>query len=516
MAKKTIIVIGGNSFGLKASAKARLFDENARIILIEQSPSFIQEKFWHYLEQDPILVEQKIEKELADFSKKFDVEILKNTFALSIDVDAHFVICKTGRKKESFRFDSLIFAETFQKSINPFDSTKVIFQESLEDLAKLQNAIKNGAKNAIVYGINQRGLKACESLKKAGLLVTMIDEKPMLDFSRPFLQKLLGLIKDYHFGEILNAIDDGSKVKVTLASKEISADFLVDCTEKTLNLSLLSQAQAVLDGFVQVDDQMKTTLPDIFACGPSVSIPLSITAERRANNVSASLKSAEVAGANAVGKTAVVAPTNDASILKVGETYFGRVGLSELKACQYFGADNVMTVSVNQDISIRLVINKISQAIIGAEIFGTGEVKSHINLLSLVITEGFTPEKLLELQSCDDFSEDSLMDVALRAHLTLNNQSQMITAEKLGLWVATGQEFSLINVDEVDEKKKGIHLPLQELRARLLELESTSPIVLYSNSGEPSFLAQLALAQRGLINSYHLDGDVEDWFLKKE
>jgi NADPH-dependent 2,4-dienoyl-CoA reductase/sulfur reductase-like enzyme/rhodanese-related sulfurtransferase len=484
MSKKTIIVVGGQSVGLSAIAKARQYNEHARIIWIEQEWS----NFWHY------------KSKLTD-AKGYNAEIYDYK-AQSLDVDARYLIIKNSLKKERLQFDSLIFLGHVKNSL-PLNSEKVCATNSLEDKEKINKALKAHA-HATILGLNLNGIETALNLKKLGFKVTLIDSKKYLpqfslQFSTNILTKLSSMI-ELRLGEAIDDIKETDKINIS-SQKSFSTDLLIISADQTVDISLLTEADALGDRFLEVDDKMRTSLPNIYACGLAITVPTIMGERKWLNRPEVLLKTANIAGHNAAFlDNEVLKPLNDSLLLKIGEYYFARTGFLESAASKQFGLENIITTTVYQEQIIRLIVEKKSRCIIGGEVFGTYGVKRRIDLISMAITEGYTPKKLLELEMVDSKLIDPLQEAASRAHLALGN-NKVLSADQLALWLASSQEFSLVNTDEI--------YPLDKLHEYIAD-KIAKPVVLYS-TGDQSFLALQALNQRGLSNIYHLDGGALSW-----
>lgn len=522
MANKTIIIVGGGKHSLGAAAKARQTDEHARIILIEQSNAWPSKKFWSHFDLglSKEEVKLKINHSLDEFSKRYNIEIYRDCRAKALDVDARILVIKAPHKDiERLSYDSLAFAGEFLEGPGRFFGPSIFAPHTLGDLFKIKKAIKDGASHATITGLSLDGIRAALSLKKAGLKVSLIDQKVQIpEFSLLFLKRIFESLSfecELRINtSIIDVFEGDLGLKLKLSTGEMATDLLITCTPLLPKISLLADAGAAVDqNLIQVDDHLRTTLPNIYAFGPAISVPTVITGERQwMPDLSVALRTSQVAGSNAAlkeGPLEIMKPSSNALVIKVGNSYFARTGLSEVKACQFFGADDVLVTTVHQgQISIRMMIDRKDQRIIGAEISGKRGVKRRIDLLSFAIALGLTPKRLLELDMVEPeagFSMEPLKEAALRAHLLLSDKSQSISGDRLALLKAKNQGFSLVNVGEPDTKK-AIHLPLEKLRERIAEMEGLlEPIILYSKNGYESFLAQQALAQRGLSQTYYLD-----------
>jgi molybdopterin/thiamine biosynthesis adenylyltransferase/rhodanese-related sulfurtransferase len=91
-----------------------------------------------------------------------------------------------------------------------------------------------------------------------------------------------------------------------------------------------------------------------------------------------------------------------------------------------------------------------------------------------------------------------------------------VSADQVDRWLKEGFEFELLDVREAHERAKasigGVHIPLQELPARLSELSPDRPLVVYCQSGARSKrAAQLIREKLGRADVSNLAGGVVAW-----
>lgn len=92
---------------------------------------------------------------------------------------------------------------------------------------------------------------------------------------------------------------------------------------------------------------------------------------------------------------------------------------------------------------------------------------------------------------------------------------KLVTAAELRDWIAAGKDFLLVDVREVFEREQfnigGIHIPMDELPARVVELSTDQDIVLYCEKGIRSVIAIQRLEAKGYNNLYNLAGGMKVW-----
>lgn len=553
-AKKTIVVVGGSDGGPEACARARQFDEHARIVLINDRPflSHTHRSLSYYLakSEDEIKARFRLDEQL--FQKRFDVEIKNNTRALSLDIDARVVIIVENGVIERMRYDALIFAEGIESrklDLNGLFGPRVVGFKTHDDMMSIKRALIKGITSALVVGGGSLGIDAALALKASGVHVRMIERKKRImdSFSLQFAQTMLSRLQEE--GIVINLgttvvdaqIHDDDSFRITSSNHEIfDAELVVQCIGFTPKSTLLAHAGASMDvdGLIRVDDAMMTTLPQVFACGSVVSVPVAVLNQHRWIKEAAIVqRTAQIAGFN-VSKDLHenfdhIKPVSGTKILRIKEKQFARTGLSESLAREVIGDDDLIITTAfgtseeqeifQPDMCVKLIVNRKTHAIVGGEVFGTSWVRRSIDILALAVLEGFSLDRLLDIDLAYHGDAgpafDPLKDAVLRTRNALLKKSRIISAETLALWLTNNQDFRLVDVSDAPKLsgrlvKKVMHLPFQSLRDRFHELaQANSPIVLYSQSGHQSYLAERALTQRGIDNVYHLDGGVSMWDL---
>jgi rhodanese-related sulfurtransferase len=271
---------------------------------------------------------------------------------------------------------------------------------------------------------------------------------------------------------------------------------------------------------------MASSLPDIYACGSAVNIIQALSNERIWMPEPAIIsRSANIAGFNAACDNPhdyeKVKPFCGTLVIQIGNNSFARTGLQDHQARMLFGDDNVLTTTVfKHSTCVKLLVNKAHNIIIGGEVFGKNGILRRIDLIAIAVREGWSCEHLIDVdmayKSKDILSFEPLKEAATRALLAVRDRSHLVSIEQLALWLAHKKNFHLVDVGKkpaLAANVQSLHMPLEHLRDRLDELPCDDPIVLYSHSGHRSYLAHMALKQRGLNNVYYLDGGIVSWKL---
>jgi len=549
-------VIGGAHGGPSAVAFARQTNEDARIVLIEKEPhvTWVEANLRHHLEGKANLCESDWQKNDASFEREYDVSVMTNTLALSIDMDARAVNAQTGSLVKRIGFDRLVYAGGAISEPLPFDvpiDACVANFRNLYDLNAIKSALASGAKRAVVLGGGFYGIEAAQALCAQGTKVTLVEKRAQLmsRFSLLLGQAIkrdlekLGVELIFQDEAVGLTMLEKSQMAISLRSgRVLETDLMISAIGSRPRSNLLAEAGAALlsDGSILVDAEMCTTLPGVYACGSAVSLPHVLLGERVwLPQPSMIERSAQVAGVNAAAfgrqKKDCVMPRPGAVILQVGPHWYGKTGLSHVEARLLFDDADLVTSTVHglsaeswadgDELCVRLLLHKAQNRILGGEVFGQAGVARRLDILSILVSQGLSPEHLVNLDMAYSAvlgpAFDPLKEAGARAIRVISEDSRFLSTEELALWMAEQRRFTLIDVgmkpaiseNSAEQLIEKLWVPLEDLRNRVSEFDAGKPIVLSSLSGKRALVAERILNQRGLKNVYQLEGGRKSWEL---
>jgi len=352
---------------------------------------------------------------------KLDLRL--ETTATSINTEAKTVEIrdKTG-KQEKLSYDSLIIttgAYPFVPPIKGREKQGVYVLRTIEDGERIDEAIKN-AKSAVVVGAGLIGLETAVALVERGLTTTVVELLPyvlplMLDQDMAsIVQKMLEergmrVIVGRGVDEILGA---EKATGVLVAGEQIPADIVMVATGVRANTELAQKAgiDVGLARAIKVNMRMETSVKDVYAAGDCVESVSLITHRPTISQLgTVAVRQAKVAGINAAGGYAVFPGVLGSAVTKMFDTEIGATGLTEFVAGR--AGIQAVTGSITsktrpeyypggKPIRIKIVVEKETQRIIGAQIVGGEEVSQRINALSFAIQKQMTIRELAKSDTC--------------------------------------------------------------------------------------------------------------------
>lgn len=431
---KDIVIIGGVAAGTSAASKAKRIDPDANVTIIQQESivSYGSCGLPYVLEGLIDDFSELIARPAEEFQIKYDIDILLNTRALKILPSEKQIIVRDGvsKNKEANRiidYDSLVIATGAGAIIPPLQGIEninsgIFTLRTLIDGITIKRFLENKHPNScIVVGAGLIGVEIIEAFKKKGLEVTLvgsgnsilpkiIDPEMSLVVEQELENNGIKLILGERVEKILG--NQNFQGVVTNKGKTILSDFLVFGTGVKPNSEIASDAGIKLgiNNAIKVDRYMQTNISNIFAAGDCATaenyvtgkdsyLPLGTTAN----------KQGRVAGENSAGGKAIFRGIAGSAITKTFGLFIGKTGLSTEEARKN-GFDPVET-SINsitragyypdsKSISIKIVADKKTEQILGAQIIGGEGVKGRIDVVALALLKKATINDLSSYDAC--------------------------------------------------------------------------------------------------------------------
>ena len=416
---RRIIVVGANAAGVEAASAARKKDRTAEITLITQ------EKTAGYSRCGlPFVIGGQIPsfKDLivypAAYFQMLRLNLKTETKATAVDTGEKIVtvVDKAGAK-ESLQYDSLVIAtgaDAFMPPIKGHEKQGILSLRNLEDGEEILKAVQNGAKSAVIMGAGLIGLETGVAFIERGLKVTVVEMLPqilpaMLDADMAKLvqehlqEKGMRILTEKRVEEFLG----GDKVTEIMAGGEkIEADLFLSAFGVRANTKLAVDAGIQLGEThaIKTNAKMETDVKDVYAVGDCAEAPNLITHKAVCAQLGTiAVRHGKVAGANAAGAYSRFPGVLSSAVTRLFETEAGVTGLTETAAKR--AGIEVVTGAISSKtkadyypgalpVKVKLVVEKESQRVIGAQIVGGEEVTQRINALSLAIQKDMTVREL--------------------------------------------------------------------------------------------------------------------------
>ncbi len=528
-----LLIIGGVAGGATAAARARRLNEKVEIILFERGEyiSFANCGLPYYIgdvikKRDRLMVTT-----IKDFQQRYNIDIRNCCEVLSIDRKNREVVVKNTAINETYResYDKIILspgAEPIQPSITGSDLKNIFTLRSIPDTDKIKTLLDdNHPEKAVIVGGGFIGLEMAENLVRRGIKTTIVE---MLNQVMPPIDIEMAAIIHAHLREkgvvleLENGVKEfeqkGYRISVLTAKKdEIECD-MVMMSIGVRPESLLAK-EAGLEtgerGGIIVDDEMKTSDPDIYAVGDAVEIreyvsgiPAMIPLAGPAN------KQGRIAADNAMDRHSTYSGTMGTSVVKVFELTVASTGLSEKLLKQNsipyhksytLSFSNATYYPGAQRMTIKLLFAPDTGKVLGAQIIGKKGVDKRIDVIATAIRGSMTVYDLeeLELAYAPPFSsaKDPVnMAGYVAANMLKGDVENIYWHELPGLDNNDTILIDLRTKKEIDKTgviADALHIPIDDIRDRLRELDRDKTYILFCAIGLRGYVGYRILTQNG-------------------
>jgi NADPH-dependent 2,4-dienoyl-CoA reductase/sulfur reductase-like enzyme/rhodanese-related sulfurtransferase len=510
---RRIIIIGGVAGGASCAARLRRLDERADILMVERGPyvSYANCGLPYHV-GGVIEPEGKLLVATADtFITRFNIDCRVRCEATAIDPAAKTVTLTNHATGEVTieRYDKLVLspgAAPIRPPLPGIDLAGIFPVRTVPDAREIREWIdRHQARRAVVVGGGFIGLEMAENLVHRGLEVTVVE---MLDQVMPPLDReMAGKVAEHlaRHGVKLELGDGvagfqaaaaGGLEVLTQAGKAHAADLVVLAIGVRPETALARAVGLAIGerGGIRVDDQMRSSNPDIFAVGDAVEVKDAVTGQWSLIPLAGPAnRQGRIAADVIAGRASRFRGTQGTAVVGVCGLEVASTGASEkaLQRAYYPGARMV---------TLKVLFRKSDGLLLGAQAVGEGGVVSRINALAMALQFGATVFDLEESELCYAPQFGSAKDPV--------NFAGMVAADvlrgdmPLAHWPVAGEAF-LLDVRDADEVAAepvagAVNIPLNQLRGRLAELPQEREILVSCRSGQRAYYATRILLQHGL------------------
>ncbi len=555
MVKETrrIVIVGGVAAGMKTAARLRRLEPQAQITVVDRGeevsygacalPYYVEGLF---TDLDEVRrTPTGILRDEAFFHRVKGVEVRTGVEAVAIDRQARTVELRTvaNGRTELLPYDRLVLATGNRPILPPVPGIElagVMALKSMKDAADIDRLAREG-QNAVIVGGGLIGLEMAEAFVRRGLRVTLVEMKEQvlpsaLDFGMAALvhRELRRKGVELRLAEPLLRLEgEGGRVRrAVTAAGNYPADLVLVAIGVRPETTLARQAGLEIGptGAIAVDAGMRTSDPDIYAAGDcaeatdllsgrKVYVPLGSTANRQGR----------VAADNLAGRSAKFPGILGSLIVKVFDLGVARTGLSEEDA-RLLGLVPATILAPSPDrahaypgarpIVVKLVADRASRRLLGAQIVGPGAVDKRIDVVATALSFGATVDQLAELDLAYAPPFSAAMDPLHQAANALRNKLDgtgssidPVTVEQMR---RNGDDFLFLDVRSAAEHAEvripgATLLPLGALRERVGELPTEREIIAFCKLSLRGYEAQRILQAAGFSRVRFMEGGILGW-----
>lgn len=349
---------------------------------------------------------------------------------LSVDYDKKEVTALVNGQKHVEAYEKLIFATGSQPIIPPIKGIEIVegnsefkatmenvqfvklYQNSAEVIEKLRN--NEGIKRVAVVGAGYIGVELAEAFERLGKEVTLIDvaDTCLAGYYDRELSDLMSKNLADHgiklaYGQTVQAVEGSDKVERIVTDKEtFDIDMVIMAVGFQPNTDLgAGKIELFHNGAFLVDKKQETSLSGVYAVGDCATIydnalddmsyiALASNAVRSGivgayNATGHELEGIGVQGSNGINIYDLKMVSTGLTLEKAKAAGYNAVetGFNDLQKPEFIKHDN-------HEVAIRIVFDKDTRVILGAQIASHEDISMGIHLFSLAIQEKVTIDKL--------------------------------------------------------------------------------------------------------------------------
>ncbi len=268
------LIIGGSAAAISAVEAIRAIDSRSRIDLFsdEATPLFSRVLLPYY-------VAEELSKPLLNFRNSTFFEDYEVTAHIGVKVTNVDAVNRTVKASDgnTYEYDRLLLATGGNPIIPPIRGVDKGNISTLKTMADAEKVYAMKGKSAVVIGAGAIGVESAISLSHRGIKVTLLEQ----------LSRVMPTVFDQEAAEIIQSrieafgidvvcgeravefLGNGSVTGVRTDNREIPCDMVVMGIGVLPNTELAVQAGAEIGslGGITVDENMKTSVPNVYAAG---------------------------------------------------------------------------------------------------------------------------------------------------------------------------------------------------------------------------------------------------------
>ena len=530
-----ILVIGGVAAGTKTAAKLKRENRDYDVTLITKGKdiSYAGCGLPYYVGGVIENKESLIVNTPDSFEGLTQVKVINNTEALSIDREAKSVKYKNVETNEegNFEYDKLVIAtgaDPVKPNIEGIDLDGVYYMRTPSDAIAVREVVeKNDIKRAVVVGGGFIGLEVAENLHEKGVKTTLVEAAPSIlpgfdsEVSSYMQDELIDNGIMILTGEKVTTIEgkNNKVAKVRTDKRAMKADLIVMAVGIRPNTAIAADCGIELEAnkTIKVNEYMQTNDENIYSVGDCVTVKNMLNGKPAWSPMGSSAnKEGRCLAKTIAGKNTAFEGVLGTGIVKLLNTSAARTGLTEKEAIE--SGYDVESVIVPIDdkahyypgaglIHIKLIADKNTQKLLGAQIFGEGNVDKQIDVVATAITFG---AKISDLQNLDlayapPFST-AIHPLGHAANVLINKIDGDVKVVKYNEYLQNQDMYKLADAGKKHQVLSIPYIDLTKIDGKVEGFELDDKILLICARGKRAYLTYNIMKHYGYQDVQILEG----------
>jgi len=551
-----VLIVGGVAGGASCAARLRRLDEKAEIIMIERGPyvSYANCGLPYYVggliarESSLLVADERV------FREQYAIDVRTRCEAIDISPEKKTVQLRNVATGEvtTENYDKLVLspgAAPIRPPLPGIDLPGIFGVRTVPDVRTIRDwieghtALPSGmdaytgfqtimpAKRAVVVGGGFIGLEMAENLIHLGLQVTLLQrgDQVLSPMDPEMARYVENHLEKNGIHLVLNAevcgfkqIAHGSLEVLTQSDQVYPADLVVLGIGVRPENWLAKKAGLEIGelGGIRVDNQMRTSAPDIYAVGDAVEVKDFLTGQwelvalagpaNRQGRIAADVIAGRDSYYRGTQGTAIIGLFGGAAAWTgLSEKMLKRIGEMDYEKIYLYPNSHAGYYPGAKYLAMKIIFRKSDGRLLGAQAVGQDGVDKRIDAMAMAIQLDGSVYDLEESELCYapqfgsakspvNFAGMAAADV-LRGDMPVSHWNSGESG--LLLDVRYPAELDLENVPGA------VNIPLDQLRARLGELPRDREIHVICRSGQRAYYATRILLQNG-FKARNLSGGI--------
>ena len=533
-----VLIVGGVAGGMSTATRLRRLKEDSEIIVFEQGPHVsyancgLPYHIGEVIEQEQSLLLQTPESLHA----RFNLDVRVNSRVTKIDRANKQVTVSNLLDNTEYQesYDQLVLSTGAKPRMVPIPGLeRALVLRDVQDAVKIKALVDNKQiKSAAIIGAGFIGVELAENLQHRGIKTTIVEFRGNIlpQFDPEMIEPMQKVLIENGIELALSA-ETETVNESTLTLKDgrvIDADLVVAAIGVVADHKLAVDAGLEIGeaGGIVVDDQMRTSDPNVFAVGDAAQKVSALTgqdqmiwlanlANRHGRLVADVIAGETVAARPSIGTGIIGAFGMAAALTGLTEALAKRMNIAH-KVIHLHPGSHAGYYPGAETVSLKVLFDPESGKLLGAQGIGRDGVDKRIDVIATAIYAGLTIDDLMNLELSYAPAFGSAKDAINQAGYVGNNiftgKTESVQYGDLADKMAAGA--LLVDVRSESENAAGhipgsVLIPVDTLRENLDQLEGKEVIV-HCAVGQRGHTAVQLLKGHG-INAKNLDGGYTTW-----
>ena len=533
-----VLIVGGVAGGMSTATRLRRLKEDSEIIVFEQGPHVsyancgLPYHIGEVIEQEQSLLLQTPESLHA----RFNLDVRVNSRVTKIDRANKQVTVSNLLDNTEYQesYDQLVLSTGAKPRMVPIPGLeRALVLRDVQDAVKIKALVDNKQiKSAAIIGAGFIGVELAENLQHREIKTTIVEFRGNIlpQFDPEMIEPMQKVLIENGIELALSA-ETETVNESTLTLKDgrvIDADLVVAAIGVVADHKLAVDAGLEIGeaGGIVVDDQMRTSDPNVFAVGDAAQKVSALTgqdqmiwlanlANRHGRLVADVIAGETVAARPSIGTGIIGAFGMAAALTGLTEALAKRMDIAH-KVIHLHPGSHAGYYPGTETVSLKVLFDPESGKLLGAQGIGRDGVDKRIDVIATAIYAGLTIDDLMNLELSYAPAFGSAKDAINQAGYVGNNiftgKTGSVQYGDLADKMAAGA--MLVDVRSESENAAGhipgsVLIPVDTLRENLDQLEGKEVIV-HCAVGQRGHTAVQLLKGHG-INAKNLDGGYTTW-----